>query len=490
MSAILQVGNQKIAAEQFVSLLKSSHLLPQLLREFFIEQAIAPIEPTPEELQQYCEQLARKPENYGVSPQQIQLSAPRQLKLEQFKETTWGNQVEATFYNCREQLDRVLFSLIQSEDVEIIQELYFRLQEREASFAKLASQYSQGPEAHTNGLVGPIELNNLHPKLAQVLKLSQPGQISPPVRVDKWLTIVRLERYIPAQYDERMRKRLLEELFEAWLQEKIVRVQQAGAVNFPVNAELPAIAFKGEEMAPADNATVLSEADDAEVEEEAAELPAPAPTPALPARSQRTSRGKVATTLMLCLVPFGLGIFTVNTFTRLATQRADVPQLPDSGSTETANVARAEAFRTAVNHAMRAAMLTQTAQSQSEWQLVIRNWQSAIALMQKVPNESSERPVARAKISEYQKNLDYARGMVSKSVDAFHEAVYNATSAANLTQTAQSPQEWDTVAERWQKAIAFMQAVPSDSRNYQIARSRVSEYQRNLEYAKEKANPS
>ncbi|MDY6782029.1 MAG: peptidylprolyl isomerase [Cyanobacteriota bacterium] len=489
MSAILQVGNQKIAAEQFVSILKSSHLLPQLLREFFIEQAIAPIEPTAEELQQYCEQLARRPENYGVSPQQIQLSAPRQLKLEQFKETTWGDRVEATFYNCREQLDRVLFSLIQSEDVEIIQELYFRLQEGEASFAKLASQYSQGPEAHTNGLVGPIELNNLHPKLAQVLKVSQPGQISPPVRVDKWLTIVRLERYIPAQYDEKMRKRLLDELFEAWLQEKIVRVQQSGSVNFPLNAELPAIAFEEEEVAPAENPTVLSEADE-EQGEETSSLSASEPVRALPARSQRTSPGKVAMTLMLCLVPFGLGIFTVNTFTRLASQRAEGPQQPDSPSPETIDVRSEDAFRTAVNHASEAATLTQTAQSQSEWQLVIRNWQNAIALMEKVPNESAERTVAREKISEYQQNLDYAQGMVSKSVDAFHEAVHNAMSAANLTQTAQSSQEWKTVAQRWQKAIAFMQAVPSDSRNYEIARSRVSEYQRNLDYAKEKANQS
>jgi PPIC-type PPIASE domain len=481
MSAILQVGNQQIAAEQFVSLLKSSQLLPQLLREFFVEQAIAPIEPTSEELQRYCEQLAQKPENYGISPQKIQLVAPRQLKLEKFKETTWGNQVEATFYNCREQLDRVLFSLIQSEDVEVIQELYFRLQEGEASFARLASQYSQGPEAHTNGLVGPIELNNLHPKLAQVLKVSQPGQISPPIRVDKWLVIVRLERYIPAQFDEKMRQRLLDELFEAWLQEKISHAQQSGSVNFQANAEFSAIAFD-EAIAPAgesENAIAALE--------ETADLPESSESArALPATSTRgASRGKLAMTLMLCLVPFGLGILTVEAFTRLTTQRARSPQTP--ALVPSTAVGEQEAFRTAVNNAMKAAVLTQTAKSQSEWQLVVGNWQSAIALMQRVPHNSSDSKVAKQKIGEYQKNLDYAQGMLSKSVDAFHEAVNNAMNAATLTQTAQSSDDWNTVAEGWQKAIAFMQAVPDNSPNYSVARAKVGEYQKNLEYAQSKA---
>lgn len=485
MSAILQVGNQQIATEQFVSLLKSSQLLPQLLREFFVEQAIAPIDPTTEELQNYCEKLAQKPENYGVSPQKIETIAPRQLKLAKFKEATWGNQVEATFYNCREQLDRVLFSLIQSEDVEVIQELYFRLQEGEASFARLASQYSQGPEAHTNGLVGPIELNNLHPKLAQVLKVSQPGQISPPIRVDKWLVIVRLERYIPAQFDEKMRQRLLDELFEAWLQEKIAQVQQSGSVNFRTNGELPAIAFEEEILPTDEQALMLSEA---EIEAASSLSDSPELARALPAKSTRgASWGKLGTLLMLCLVPFGLGVLTVEIFTQLTSKRA---QTPVPGTIPVAEVKQEEAFREAVNHAMKAAVLTQTAKSQSEWQLVLSNWQNAIALMQRVPGNSSNAKLAKQKIGEYQKNLDYARGMLARSVDAFHEAVNNAMSAAVLTQSAQSLQDWNTVAEHWQKAIAFMQAVPDDSPNSAVAREKVGEYQKNLNYAQSKATQS
>lgn len=489
MSAILQVGNQKIAAEQFVSLLKSSQLLPQLLREFFIEQAIAPIEYSSEELEGYCQQIAQQPENYGTPPQHIQLRAPRQLKLEKFKESTWGDRVESTFLNCQEQLDRVLFSLIQSEDVEVIQELYFRLQEGEESFAKLASQYSQGPEAHTNGLVGPIELNNLHPKLAQVLKVSQPGQLSPPIRVDKWLVIVRLERYIPAQFDVKMRQRLLDELFEAWLQENISK--HAGTVNLQDSDDLPPLTLEDGFSATEETAELMAEAEI----EETPELPAQdgKSVRALPSKNRGIPPKQIAAALLLCLVPFGLGIVTVEGLARWngrseSNSIALNPRAKSLSAAVTPKVSDKDAFRSAVNKAMSAAVLTQNAKSEAEWQLVANNWQTAIALMKRVPNSHKDYGVAQEKAIEYQKNLDYAQSRLGTSIDAFREAVNNAMRAAELTQTAQSPEDWNTVAIHWQKAIAFMGAVPENNSKYEVAKEKVGEYQKNLSYAKSKTD--
>lgn len=75
----------------------------------------------------------------------------------------------------------------------------------------------------------------------------------------------------------------------------------------------------------------------------------------------------------------------------------------------------------------------------------------------------------------------------SPAADPFREAVNRATSAANLTQTARTRQEWQTVANHWREAIALMQAVPADSPNYAVAQDRVVAYQRNLAYAEQVA---
>ncbi|MEH2182067.1 hypothetical protein [Nostoc sp.] len=71
--------------------------------------------------------------------------------------------------------------------------------------------------------------------------------------------------------------------------------------------------------------------------------------------------------------------------------------------------------------------------------------------------------------------------------DTFREAVNKAINAANLTQSAKSPDEWKTVVSQWEAAIALMKSVPSSSPNYAIAQQKIIEYQKNLNYAKKNA---
>ncbi|MCT7957615.1 OmpA family protein [Laspinema palackyanum] len=71
--------------------------------------------------------------------------------------------------------------------------------------------------------------------------------------------------------------------------------------------------------------------------------------------------------------------------------------------------------------------------------------------------------------------------------DSFGEAMKKATSAATLTQTAKTPEQWLQVAKQWQEAIAFLQVVPENNANYATAQQKVGEYQNNLNYAQTNA---
>ena len=235
MSAVLQVCNRPIAAEEIIPLLASYQMLPRLLFELILDQAIVPFSCTPEEkdcaYQQFCEQnqLTTQTEVQAwlklncMTLEQLHTSVTRRLRIEKFKQAKWGNKLESYFFSHKSQLDKVLYSLIQTQDM-VAQELYFRIQEGEDSFAELARQHSQCSEAQTGGLIGPVELSNCHPLLAQMLRVSQPGQLWPPTRLGEWLVIVRLEKFIPAQLDELMRQRLINELFADWLQEQVTQV--------------------------------------------------------------------------------------------------------------------------------------------------------------------------------------------------------------------------------------------------------------------------
>ena len=237
MSVVLEVDNQVYTAEDLVPLLTQYQMLPKLAQEILIDKVIAQVECTEEEnsatFSQFCQQnkLASEEEvqkwldKQGMSREQLQNLITKRLRLEKYKEKNWGDRVDAHFIKRKSQLDRVVYSLIRVEKPEVAQELYFRIKDDENTFSMLAMEYSQGTESQTGGLIGPVEINAPHPKIAQILATCQPGQLIPPTRVGEWIVIVRLENYISAKLDEPMRQRMLDELFREWLnkttQEKV-----------------------------------------------------------------------------------------------------------------------------------------------------------------------------------------------------------------------------------------------------------------------------
>ena len=240
MTEVLQIGNKTITASEIIPRLTTYQMLPQLVQEIIIDQAIAPFSCTPEEKASAQEQfytqhqLTNEParqawcQRHDITPEQLEALTTRQLKIEKFKQANWGPKLPSYFLQRKSQLDRIIYSLLRTKDAGVVQELYFRLAEAEQSFAELAREYSQGPEAQTGGLIGPVELSTLPPVLARVLSISQSGQLRPPMPLGEWFVIVRQEKLVPAQLDESMGQRLLNELFSMWLQEQLQ--QQSAAL--------------------------------------------------------------------------------------------------------------------------------------------------------------------------------------------------------------------------------------------------------------------
>jgi parvulin-like peptidyl-prolyl isomerase len=233
MGSVLSISDQKITETNLFELLAEHQLLPQLVRELIVDQAIADIECTEEEKnlarQQFIqqnkitseEQIDSWASSQWMTREQLEKRILRALKVEKFKEERWGSTLESYFLERKGNLDQVVYSLIRTQDAGIAQELYFRIQEDETSFAEIAKEFSQGAEAKTGGIVGPVELNVPHAKIAKMLTSIQPGQLLPPTKIENWIVIVRLEQFISAQLNPPMRQRLLQEKFNQWLTDKM-----------------------------------------------------------------------------------------------------------------------------------------------------------------------------------------------------------------------------------------------------------------------------
>ena len=246
MSVVLEVDNQVYTAEDLVPLLTQYQILPKLAQEILTDKAIAGVECSEEEnkktFTQFCqqnqlnseEQVQKWLDKQGMNHEQLQSLITKKLRIDRYKKETWNDQVDAYFIKRKSQLDRVVYSLIRVEKPEVAQELYFRIKDDRNAFSSLAMEYSQGTEAQTGGLIGPVEINAPHPKIAQILATCQPGQLVPPTRVGEWIVVVRLENYISAKLDGPMRQRMLDELFNRWLNESIQ--QKVSFLSSPVTS--------------------------------------------------------------------------------------------------------------------------------------------------------------------------------------------------------------------------------------------------------------
>jgi hypothetical protein len=68
-----------------------------------------------------------------------------------------------------------------------------------------------------------------------------------------------------------------------------------------------------------------------------------------------------------------------------------------------------DSFTKALDKAMGAAILAQSAQSKQEWDLVVLRWIQAIEGMQAVPSDSPKRAFAQKKVAEYLQNMEVAQ---------------------------------------------------------------------------------
>ncbi|MGB3615545.1 MAG: hypothetical protein WBA10_17255 [Elainellaceae cyanobacterium] len=115
-----------------------------------------------------------------------------------------------------------------------------------------------------------------------------------------------------------------------------------------------------------------------------------------------------------------------------------------------------EAFRIAVNKAMSAAELTQTATFREDWHTVATLWHDAIKMMQAVPLRNKSYALAQSKVDEYQHNLDYAKdNSATRPAKIDSASVWSTNSVRELVTAIQGPPSRSLVLSTQCKEILY-----------------------------------
>ena len=232
----LEFKDLKINEKQIPILLDRFNLLPNLIRSIIENKSIEHLNPTDKEQLDFQLNFLSKTgindkkslENWlsknGLDEKRLSILLYDELKIQKFKEEKFSASIESSFLNQKSSLDKVLYSLIRVESKSEADELFLKLDEEEASFANLASNYSRGVEKDFNGVIGPMEIGKLNPDLAERLRISKEGQLWPPFETNGWWIILRHEKSIPAKLDTNTRNSLLSNLYEKWMQSQIIPI--------------------------------------------------------------------------------------------------------------------------------------------------------------------------------------------------------------------------------------------------------------------------
>ena len=161
----------------------------------------------------------------GWTEADLRLHVMRPEALRRFAAQRFGPGLEDRFLGFKGGRDQVIYSLLRVRDAGLARELWIRLEEGEITFAEAASTFSEGPEAHRKGVMGPLEIGTLQPQTLQdLLRALRPGEICSPKILGEWQVLLRLEQLVPARFDDQLRMRMQDEALDEFLSKRVKRI--------------------------------------------------------------------------------------------------------------------------------------------------------------------------------------------------------------------------------------------------------------------------
>ena len=234
---LMMLDDRPISADQLLDLLRRNGQLKSLLQEWILEDALKDIHlPEQEEeqlLADFRHQQGLNDDEAFVSfldsrmltkPLLLRtLSRPHKVVL--YREERWGPRVNSLYLQRKERYDCIRYHRLAATNADVMQEVYFRLKDREESWDSLARQLSPGDQSAT-GLIGPVAVSTIEPELLQQLRAAGEGKLLRPMQLGGATVVAQLEEVLPSEFNEELRTLLLRESFEEWLSEECSRMIQ------------------------------------------------------------------------------------------------------------------------------------------------------------------------------------------------------------------------------------------------------------------------
>ena len=193
----------------FIELLKADKIRNVILNDLQIKQ-------TKQELflKYDIEKLKNKKENtfliHNLNNEIFKFASLKKLSLEKF-----SSQAEKIFQIRKDyHYDQYFYSLLRNKNKSQIFEFYYQIESNESSINDLSKEFSSGYEKSKLGIIGPVNLANINPEIAEILKTSKDSIINDPIEINKEWYLLQRENFVPAIYNKYYQDKICMELLE------------------------------------------------------------------------------------------------------------------------------------------------------------------------------------------------------------------------------------------------------------------------------------
>jgi parvulin-like peptidyl-prolyl isomerase len=168
-----------------------------------------------------------------VTQQAESPDALRQERLRRFRQAAFSLHVEEHFSRTKRDRDQIIYSMLRCKSRPRLEELSLAIREGELDFAAAAIRYSEGPESAQGGRIGPISPDAGHPELKVRLAKANEGDLIGPFAIGDVHVLLRLDMRITTRLDEALQTQLLQELYNAWLDRQLQRLEVGDSIEPP-----------------------------------------------------------------------------------------------------------------------------------------------------------------------------------------------------------------------------------------------------------------
>lgn len=230
------LDEQPVSCEEVMAILRKDRKLPAIVRELVLDHALRSVN-LPSDVENAMlidfrqhqkldndEEFLDFLQKAHLDEKLLKEMVSRPQKVVQYREERWGPRANSLYLKHKDRYDKFTYRRLQSSNPDVMQEVYFRLKDKEDTWESLARQFP-GAKPDADGRIQSVSVSQVEPALVDALRQAGSGVLIRPLQLNSGTVVVaELESIEASQLDDELRTEIIRQEFDNWLAEESTKM--------------------------------------------------------------------------------------------------------------------------------------------------------------------------------------------------------------------------------------------------------------------------